>query len=73
LQAKDRQIEEQIHKRIEVQCQLDAIKVERTQEVWLLKEEIENLEEKKRSQAKAHRCNFLPSTLPSLMQSSSSL
>jgi hypothetical protein len=46
LQAKDRQIKKQIHKRIEVQRQLDAIKLERTREVWLLKKEIENLEEK---------------------------
>jgi hypothetical protein len=40
LQAKGRQIEEQIHKRVEVQHQLDEIKLERTCEVWLLKQEI---------------------------------
>jgi hypothetical protein len=40
LQAKDRQIEEQIHKRVEVQHQLDEIKLEHTREVWLLKQEI---------------------------------
>jgi hypothetical protein len=33
LQAKDRQIEEQIHKRVEVRRQLDEIKLERTREV----------------------------------------
>jgi hypothetical protein len=33
LQAKDRQIEEQIRKRVEVQRQLDEIKLERTREV----------------------------------------
>jgi hypothetical protein len=33
LQATDRQIEEQIHKRIEVQHQFDELKLERTREV----------------------------------------
>jgi hypothetical protein len=47
--------------------------LERTREVWLLKKEIENLAKKNKSQAKAHRGNFLPSTLSSLLQSSSSL
>jgi hypothetical protein len=49
LQAKDRQIEEQVHKRIEVQRQLDAIKLERTRKTWLLKKETENLEQKSMS------------------------
>jgi hypothetical protein len=49
LQAKNRQIEEQIHKRIEVQHQLDEIKLKHTREVWLLKKEIQNLEEKNKS------------------------
>jgi hypothetical protein len=44
LQAKDRQTKEQIHKRFEVQRQFDELKLERTCEVWLLKQEIKNLE-----------------------------
>jgi hypothetical protein len=49
LQAKDKQFEEQIHKRIEVQRQLDEIKLERTWEVWLPKKKIQTLEEKNKS------------------------
>jgi hypothetical protein len=49
LQAEDRQIEEQIHKTVKVQCPLDEIKLEHTHEVWLLKQEIKNLEEKNKA------------------------
>jgi hypothetical protein len=65
LQAKDRQIEEHIHKRIEVQRQPDELKLERTREVWLLKQEVKNLEEKNKAQKKVHQGNSLPSTLAS--------
>jgi hypothetical protein len=41
-------------KKVELQNQLDAIKLERTKEVSLLKKEIENLEEKNRSLVEAH-------------------
>jgi hypothetical protein len=37
LQAKDRQIGEQIMKNVELRNQLDAIKLDHTREVWLLK------------------------------------
>jgi hypothetical protein len=40
--------------------------LERTHEVWLLKQEIKNLEEKNKAQRKAHRGNFLPCTLAQL-------
>jgi hypothetical protein len=63
LQAKDRQIEEQIMKNVDLRNQLDAIKLERTREVWLLKKEIENLEEKNKSLAKVHRDNIISSTI----------
>jgi hypothetical protein len=43
LQAKDAEIRVQKYKNIELQCQLDTIKLERTSEVWILKKEIENL------------------------------
>jgi hypothetical protein len=65
LQAKDRKIEEQIHKRIEVQHQLDELKLEHTHEVWLLKQEVKNLEEKNKAQRKSHQGNSLPSSLAS--------
>jgi hypothetical protein len=38
---KDRQVEKQIMKNAELWNQLDAIKLKRTREVWLLKKEIE--------------------------------
>jgi hypothetical protein len=63
LQAKDCQIEEQIMKNVDLRNQLDAIKLERTREVWLLKKEIENLEEKNKSLAKVHRDNIISSTI----------
>jgi hypothetical protein len=63
LQAKDRQIEGQIHKRIKVQRQIDELKLERTREIWLLQQEVKNLEEKNKAQRKAHQGNSLPSTL----------
>jgi hypothetical protein len=52
LQAKDRQIEEYILKKVELQHQLDAIKLECTRETWLLKKEIQNREEKNKSKRK---------------------
>jgi hypothetical protein len=67
LQAKDRKIDAQIHKNVELRNQLDTLKLECTREVWLLKKEIENLESKNKSQVKAHRGNFLSSTFPSLI------
>jgi hypothetical protein len=60
------EIEEQIHKRIEVQRQLDELKLEHTCEVWLLKQEIKNLEEKNKAQRKTHQGNSLPSPLAKL-------
>jgi hypothetical protein len=49
LQDKHRQIEEQIHKRFAVQRQLDELKLECTCEVWFIKKEIKNLEEKNKA------------------------
>jgi hypothetical protein len=54
-------------KNVELWNQLDAIKLERTREVWLLKKEIENLEEKNKSLAKMHRGNTFSSTIYGLM------
>jgi hypothetical protein len=65
LQAKDKQIEEHIHKRIAVQHKLDELKLEHTREVWLLMQEVKNLEEKNKAQRKAHQGNSLPSSLAS--------
>jgi hypothetical protein len=63
LQAKDRQIGEKTYQIVGLQCELDAIKLERTREVWLLKKETENLSEKNKSLAKIHRGNCYPNLL----------
>jgi hypothetical protein len=60
LQAKDLQIDEKTYQIVGLPRKLDAIKLERTQEVWLLKKEIENLSEKNKSLAKTHRGNCYP-------------
>jgi hypothetical protein len=44
LQAKDRRIEEELRKNIYLCKELDKLKQERTQETWLLKNDIHNLE-----------------------------
>jgi hypothetical protein len=44
LQAKDRCIEEEIRKNIDLRKDLDKLKQERTRETWLLKNNIRNLE-----------------------------
>lgn len=51
-------------KNVKLRNQLDAIKLERTREVRLLKKEIENLEAKNKSQRKVHQGNFQRSILP---------
>jgi D-ribose pyranose/furanose isomerase RbsD len=44
LQVKDRRIEEEIRKNIDLRKELDTLKQERTRETWLLKNDIRNLE-----------------------------
>jgi hypothetical protein len=46
-----------------MQYQLDELKLERTREVWLLKQEIKTLEEKNKAQRKSHQGNSLLCTL----------
>jgi hypothetical protein len=60
LQTKDRQIGEKTYQIVGLQRELDPIKFERTQEVWLLKKEIEKLWDKNKSLAKTHRGNYYP-------------
>lgn len=74
MQDKEAEVLEQKTKNHLLQRQLDAFKLERTCEVWLLKKEIENLEknnetpaEKKKSLAKTHRGKSLLTALPSLL------
>jgi hypothetical protein len=43
LQVKDRRIEEEIRKNIDLRKELDTLKQERTRETWLLKNDIRNL------------------------------
>lgn len=47
LQEKDRRLEKEIDKSIELHKELDKLKLERTRETWLLKQEIANLEKEK--------------------------
>jgi predicted phage-related endonuclease len=42
--VKDRRIEEELRKNIDLRKELDKLKQERTQETWLLKNDIRNLE-----------------------------
>jgi hypothetical protein len=44
LQAKDRRIEEELRKHMDLRKELDKLKQERTQETWPLKNDIHNLE-----------------------------
>jgi hypothetical protein len=44
LQAKDRRIQEELQKNIYLHKELDKLKQERTREIWLLKNDIHNLE-----------------------------
>jgi hypothetical protein len=44
LQAKDRRINEEIQKNIDLRKELDKLKQKRTRETWLLKNDIRNLE-----------------------------
>jgi hypothetical protein len=74
LQDKEAEVPEQKTKNLLLQCQLDAFKLERTREVWLLKKEIENLEknnetlaERKKSLAKTHHGKSFLTALPSLL------
>lgn len=67
LHAKDAQIKAKRHKNIKLQRQFDAIKFERTREIWLLNKEIENLAENNKSLAKTHQGNYSSTALFSLM------
>jgi hypothetical protein len=67
LQAKDRRIEEELQKNINLRKELDNLKQERTQETWLLKNDIRNLEksnselqEQLKEQKKAHQGKSFP-------------
>jgi hypothetical protein len=44
--------------------ELDTLKQERTREVWLLKQERENLSNKNKAMAKTHRGNNMSTALP---------
>jgi hypothetical protein len=68
LQAKDQCISEEQQKNIYLQRELDKLKLERTRETWLLKNDLRNLEkpnselqEQLKEQKKAHQGKpFLP-------------
>jgi hypothetical protein len=70
LRAKDQRISEEKNKNIYLQRELDKLKLERTQETWLLKNNLHNLEkanselqEQLKEQKKAHQGKpFLPSS-----------
>jgi hypothetical protein len=70
LRAKDQRISEEKNKNIYLQRQLDKLKLERTRETWLLKNDLRNLEkanselqEQLKEQKKAHQGKpFLPSS-----------
>jgi hypothetical protein len=59
LQEEDRRIGEEIMKNVELWNELNTLKQERTQQVWLLKKDIENLSNKNKAMAKTHRGNNL--------------
>jgi hypothetical protein len=68
LRAKDQRISEEKNKNIYLQRELDKLKLERTRETWLLKNDLRNLEkansklqEQLKEQKKAHQGKpFLP-------------
>jgi predicted phage-related endonuclease len=70
LVAKERCISEELTKNIYLQRELDKLKLERTRETWLLKNDLRNLEkanselqEQLKEQKKAHQGKpFLPSS-----------
>jgi hypothetical protein len=70
LRAKDQRISEEKNKNIYLQRELDKLKLERTRETWLLKNDLRNLEkansklqEQLKEQKKAHQGKpFLPSS-----------
>jgi hypothetical protein len=70
LQAKEQCISEEQTKNIYLQRELDKLKLERTREMWLLKNDLHNLEkansklqEQLKEQKKAHQGKpFLPSS-----------
>jgi hypothetical protein len=70
LQAKDLRISEEKNKNIYLQRELDKLKLERTREMWLLKNDLHNLEkanseleEQVKEQKKVHQGKpFLPSS-----------
>jgi hypothetical protein len=64
MQAKDRQIDEKIHKIVDLMNELNTLKQERTQEVWLLKQEIQNLSKKNKDLARTNRGNNLSIASP---------
>jgi hypothetical protein len=70
LQAKDQRTSEEQQKNIYLQRELDKLKLERTRETWILKNDLRNLEkanselqEQLKEQKKAHQGkSFLPSS-----------
>jgi hypothetical protein len=70
LREKDQRISEKKNKNIYLQRELDKVKLERTREMWLLKNDLRNLEkansklqEQLKEQKKAHQGKpFLPSS-----------
>jgi hypothetical protein len=64
MQAKDRQIDEKIHKIVDLMNELNTLKQERTQEVWLLKQEIQNLSKKNKDLAKTNQGSNLLTASP---------
>jgi bifunctional pyridoxal-dependent enzyme with beta-cystathionase and maltose regulon repressor activities len=70
LRAKEQRISEELTKNIYLQRELDKLKLEQTQETWLLKNDLRNLEkanselqEQLKEQKKMHQGkNFLPSS-----------
>jgi hypothetical protein len=63
LAAKDRRISEVLTNNMYLRRELDKLKQERTQETWLLKNDLRNLEEQLKEQKKAHQGKpLLPSS-----------
>jgi hypothetical protein len=63
LQSRKQEVEVQAAENAKVRYELDTLKLEDTQEVWMLGKEIENLKDKNRLQAKSHRGESRPTTL----------
>jgi small-conductance mechanosensitive channel len=64
LAAKDKRISEELTKNIYLRRELDKLKQEQTREMWLLKNNLRNLEEQLKEQKKAHRGKpLLPSSI----------